>query len=149
MISAVFDTNTLLQGILSANGPAGQCIKFVDDGRIQLYFSQKTFEELQDVISRPLLRKKFPVLSSKRAEIIIRTAAENSIFISAPPNIFSLERDKDDEKFIDLAVAAQADHVVTRDRDLLDLIETRDFRDLYPKLEIITPVGLLEILRKA
>src|SRR5690606_673410 len=146
MISAVFDTNTLLQGILSENGPAGQCIKFVDAGKIRLYFSRETFEELQEVLSRPRLRTKYPVLSLKRTEIIIQTAAENSIFISDPPKVFSLDRDPDDEKFVNLALAAKADHIVTRDRDLLGLMDENDFRGRYPAFEIITPVGLLEIL---
>lgn len=148
MIAAVFDTNTLLQGILSENGPAGQCVKLVDDGRIQLYFSWETFEELQDVISRPVLRRKFPVLSSNRAEIIIHSAAENSIFVSDPPKLFSLDRDRNDEKFVDLALAAKAEYIVTRDKDLLDLTTDREFCEQYPDLKIITPVGLLEILRK-
>ena len=38
-------------------------------------------------------------------------------------NIFVLERDPKDAKYVDLAIATKADFLVTRDKDLLDLRE--------------------------
>lgn len=39
-------------------------------------------------------------------------------------NVFVLDRDPKDSKYIDLAIATKADFLVTRDNDLLDLRET-------------------------
>ncbi|MGH9948384.1 MAG: putative toxin-antitoxin system toxin component, PIN family [Pyrinomonadaceae bacterium] len=149
MISAVFDTNIFFQGILFENGPAGECVKLVDRGGVQLFFTQQTFDEIQDVISRPALIRKYPVLSSKRAEIILRSAAAQSIFVSDVPAVFFLDRDIDDQLFVNLAIAAKAHYIVTRDRDLLDLRDDSEFCNTFHELRIVTPVGFLEIVRAA
>ena len=38
------------------------------------------------------------------------------------PSVFAYPRDPKDEPYVNLAVAAAADYVVTRDKDLLDLM---------------------------
>ena len=42
-----------------------------------------------------------------------------------------------------------ADYIVTRDNDLLDLMKDSDFVSQFPALNIVTPVGFLEIVRAA
>ena len=61
--------------------------------------------------------------------------------------MFQLARDKDDAKFVDLAVTTGASYIVTRDRDLLDLRSDSAFSSQFPDLQIVTPVGFMEIVR--
>ena len=42
--------------------------------------------------------------------------------ISFVPNEFSYSRDPEDEAYINLAVCAETDYLVSRDKDLIDLI---------------------------
>ncbi len=58
MIKAVFDTNVILQAILSEFGPARSCLQFVLQGHVLLITTQETVNELLGVISRPSLLKK-------------------------------------------------------------------------------------------
>jgi len=50
---------------------------------------------------------------------------------------------------IDLAIAADARHLVSRDRDLLDLMADPSFLGRYPRLTVTDPVSLLRQLRAA
>ena len=64
------------------------------------------------------------------------------------PHVFDLPRDPKDAHFVDLAVAARAKLLVSRDNDLLSLSdpttpEGRDFAARFPGLEILTLPQLL------
>ena len=62
------------------------------------------------------------------------------------PASFTLARDPDDEPYLNLALAAATDYLVTRDQDMLDLMQDAGFRSRYPALIILTPVALLQVL---
>jgi predicted nucleic acid-binding protein len=67
------------------------------------------------------------------------------------PRRFELPRDPDDEPYLNAAIEFGAQFLVTRDRDLLDLMnwETqtgRDFQSRFPQLKIHDPVELLRTL---
>jgi predicted nucleic acid-binding protein len=51
-------------------------------------------------------------------------------------------KDADDNKFVDCAVASNADYLVTHDRDF-DVLKNVPF----PKVKIIDSFGLLDILK--
>jgi predicted nucleic acid-binding protein len=64
------------------------------------------------------------------------------------PLVFSYQRDPDDAHYVNLAIAAQAELIVSRDRDLLDLMdptkpEAADFQRRFPQVRIVDPVGFL------
>jgi predicted nucleic acid-binding protein len=68
-------------------------------------------------------------------------------------NIFVLERDPKDAKYVDLAIATKADFLVTRDKDLLDLREKESprlqiFETLDWQFKIVDPFEMLTFLRK-
>lgn len=65
--------------------------------------------------------------------------------------MFDLPRDPDDEPYINLAIEAGARFLVTRDRDLLDLMnwetkEGRGFQSRFAQLKILNPVDFLRML---
>lgn len=64
------------------------------------------------------------------------------------PHAFDYPRDPDDEPYIDLAAAVKADFPVTRDKDLLSLMndhlaEAKQFRQQFPQIRIVDPVSFL------
>ena len=72
--------------------------------------------------------------------------------IDNPPHVFEFPRDPDDAHYIDLAVAAKARLVVSRDEDLLSLRDTgteagRDLVARFPELTILTPPEALALVR--
>jgi predicted nucleic acid-binding protein len=55
-------------------------------------------------------------------------------------------RDPDDEPILNLAIQEQADYILARDKDLFDLGKSKDFRLLYPYLQVVDPVTFLQAL---
>jgi predicted nucleic acid-binding protein len=66
--------------------------------------------------------------------------------IDLVPASFALARDPDGEPYLNLAIAVSADYWVTRDNDMLDLMQDSAFRAQYPSLTTLDPVALLQIL---
>ena len=56
MITAIVDTNVLVQAAISPNGASFQVLKAHLDGKYQLISSQATLDELQRVLMIPHIR---------------------------------------------------------------------------------------------
>jgi predicted nucleic acid-binding protein len=62
-------------------------------------------------------------------------------------------RDIDDEPYLKLAIEAEANYLVSRDKDLLDLMtgydnECKEFRQRFRSLAVIEPIEFLTAVRK-
>lgn len=147
IIRAVFDTNIFLQAILSEGGPANACVKHVFAGSIRLIVTDSVLREINDVVTRPKLVSKYPILATERPRELIEKIISSALIVGDPWPIFKLGRDRNDEVFMNLAIENKANYLVTRDRDLLDLRDDSAFSSQFPNLKIVTPVGFLEIVR--
>lgn len=148
---AVYDCNTVLQGAARATGPAAACLQLVEAERVRLCLSPEVRAELRDVLLRPKLRRKFPVLTPEWVETVLGRLEERAELFSEVPRVVELPRDPEDEPYLNLAIAAGARYLVTRDRDLLDLMdrsrpEGEAFRARFPDLLILDPVSFLREL---
>ena len=146
-IRVVFDCNTLIQGLASPVGAAGRCVQLAFGGRVQLFISPFVLEELRDVASRPKVIRKLKFTPERVEEFLeaVQLAATALTGFSEP---FTYDRDPDDAHYVNLAIAADARLIVSRDKDLLDLMhEARadglDFRIRFPTLRILDPVRFL------
>ena len=146
---AVYDCMIYLQAIVNEYGPAASIIRAVREDRVLLFHSAEIIAELRDVLSRPVLRQKFPRLTDERVDALIHLAIEKGVSIQNVPPEFVYQRDPKDEKYINLAIVAKADYIVSRDNDLLDLMDEGrkdgcDFRARFPLLTILDPVTFLK-----
>jgi putative PIN family toxin of toxin-antitoxin system len=144
----VFDCNTLLQAMASPRGPAGECVQLAFDHKAELFISPFIISELRDVASRPRVTKKLRLSDESIHAFICAIEAAATLFTDVP-EVFVYRRDPDDAPYVNLALAAGATLIVSRDRDLLDLMdaafpESRDFHLRFPRLEIVTPVAFLQ-----
>lgn len=103
--------------------------------------------EVRDVLTRPKTLRKFPALSPEAVDAFLQDVEGLAVRVDSVPRNFALPRDPKDEPYINLALAAGALHLVSRDRDLLDLMGDSDFRQRFPDLHILDPVALLAVLR--
>jgi putative PIN family toxin of toxin-antitoxin system len=148
MISAVFDTTTLLQAATSRKGPAAACLAYVDDGQVKLFISTVTLDEIREVLSRPNIRKSFSKkLTDENVLDFLDHLVDKGHMIEDVPRVYKYKRDPDDEPFLDLAIATQASFIVSRDNDLLDLMQDDEFRKAYPALAIVDPPSFLAHVR--
>jgi predicted nucleic acid-binding protein len=82
---------------------------------------------------------------------IVERLRQSATLVPVVPGHFLYPRDPDDEHVINLAVESGARYLVTRDKDLLDLMdenrpEGRDFRQRFPNLTTLDPVAFLQEL---
>jgi len=145
--TAVFDTNIVLQGILGEQGPAFACLELVFNDAVELITTEAILEEVRTVISRPNLVRKYPQLRGDRPKDIIGTISKKAKIVKRPSNEYIFDRDPTDEIFINLAITTNAEYLVSRDKDLLDLKSDAGFISQYPSLKIVNPFEFLEGVR--
>ena len=105
--------------------------------------SEPIIREVRDVLNRAELRRKLPGISDRIVNAFLTKLEAKAILLANVPEEFHYERDPDDEMYINLAIVSDATYLVSRDKDLLDLMTTstdvaRQFRSRYPFLRIMT-----------
>ena len=149
----VYDCGVFLQGLLSKASPAVACLELVEHDRVRLMMSEAVLAEIKDVLSRPRLRKRNPILTDENVKNLIDLILERAEFVENVLPHFSYSRDSNDEPYLNLAIETEAVFLVSRDNDLLDLMtdftdEAKDFRRRYRRVKILNPVEFLEEMRK-
>ena len=147
MIAAVFDCVVYVQAVLSSKGPAFACLSLADEKHINLYFSSDILDELKRSLHSPSLRKQSKRLTDGRVETFLERVVNAGTLAPNPPRVFSLKRDPNDEPYLNLAIDVQASFLVSRDKDLLDLMKDDGFRKAYPGLTVIEPDAFLTHVR--
>ncbi|BBO34327.1 hypothetical protein PLANPX_3939 [Lacipirellula parvula] len=107
--------------------------------------------EIRDVLTRPEHLDKFPALTQAAVDFFLDHLLSLARFYPLVPSHYHLERDPKDTKYINLAIEAAADWLVSWDKDLLELSNNesptgRDFSSKYPQLRIGTGEDFLRHL---
>lgn len=139
----VFDCVVFVQAIGSPRGPAGACFDLVRSGQFELALSDDVLSEWREVLARPSITAKFPHVQSAGVEPLLDSVIRISHLIHQPPTVYELDRDHKDEPYLNLAAAANAQYLITRDRDLLDLNNDSDFQKRPHSFSILDPVAFL------
>ena len=140
-----------LQGLISESGVAVNCFELFENETVELFVSEEVLAEIQDVITCPKLQAKYSRLTDERAEKLVEVLRTKATIIKDVPHVFSCTRDPKDEKYINLAIAAGAEYIISRDTDLLDLMtgfddDSKDFRQKFRPLKIIQPLEFMKIV---
>jgi putative PIN family toxin of toxin-antitoxin system len=149
----VFDCNIFLQALASPDGPAGRCVQLAIEGKVSLFLSPAVLEELRDVASRPRVIAKLGLVAD-RVEQFLEAVEIAATVLTDFPETFAYRRDPDDAHYVNLAIAAGANLIVSRDRDLLGLMdpakpESAKFRQRFPLLRIQEPVAFLRDIQES
>ena len=147
---AVFDCNVFLQALANPLGPAGRCVEAALDGRFELFVDQTIIDEIVEVAGRPLVSQKLRILPTRVNELVTELNAR-AVFVHDVPVIFSYPRDPDDAHYVNLAIAIHAYLIVSRDKDLLDLMDDTNadgkrLREKYADFRVLTPTDFLDLL---
>lgn len=145
----IFDCMVFLQGAARKTSPARACLNLAEEGFVELCLSAAILAEVKDVLTRPETRKRFPDLTIPDVEEFLANISSQAMIYLNVPEEFRYARDPKDEPYVNLALVARAKYLVTRDSDLLDLMdesteEGRAFRFKYPFLTILDPVAFLK-----
>ena len=107
---------------------------------VNLYTAEEILQEIRRVLlEKPHIKDRFKYTSGE-AKDFVNYLRNISTVVTQLPEIRVIERDPNDDMIIACAVAASADYIISRDRDLLDLGN-------YQQIQIVKPENFIHILR--
>jgi len=124
----VLDTNQIVSGLLARHGAQAELLDAWRDRRFLLLTSHFLLSEVEEVLSRPVLRQKYH-LQKEQIERFLTLLRMDSLQVPGGVRL-QVCRDPDDDLILGCAVEGQADFLVTGDQDLLVLREYRSIRIL-------------------
>jgi putative PIN family toxin of toxin-antitoxin system len=141
MAKAVLDTTVLVSALLNLNpgGVSYELLRLAKQGTLELCISDEIIEETAETLRYPRLRERFAYSDADIVAYCHDLALTGTIVDNVPT--VQVVRDPDDDKIIGCAIAAGADYLVTRDKDLLSL-------GAYEGITVITPEAFMHVLRK-
>jgi uncharacterized protein len=144
MVKAVFDANLLVSAFLTRHEPAGvssELLRLARQGAVDLYLSTAIIAEtLATLAASRRLQRRYAYDAGMAAQYCDDLRAVFTFVPDPPPMPGAVPRDPDDDKIVACAVAAGAEYLVSRDRDLLSLVT-------YGGITIIAPEPFLRIIR--
>ena len=105
----VLDTNCLLQSLPSIS-PYHEVWKAILDGRISLCVNTEILDEYEEIIGK----KTTPQIAKNVVETIARLST--TYYQESYVHFNLIEKDEDDNKFVDCAIAADAKYIVSNDK---------------------------------
>jgi putative PIN family toxin of toxin-antitoxin system len=150
-LAAVYDCMVYLQAAMSVRGPAARCLEAAEGGQVQLFVSEAVLAEVEEVLTRPAVRRKRAHLTPAYVAAVTERIRRTATVVDPVPHQFSYLRDPKDEPYLNLALAAGVAYLVSRDSDLLDLQNPnshpgQELRRFLPQLTILDPVAFIQLL---
>ena len=123
----VLDTNVLVSGFLSPDGPPGAILRSILAGSISLCFDERILTEYREVLTRGRF-----ALASERVDAVLEFIEANGESVLAETLGVELP-DSTDTMFVEVASAAGADCVVTGNRKHFPDERLEGLRVLLPR----------------
>jgi putative PIN family toxin of toxin-antitoxin system len=135
-MKAVLDTNVLISAVIST-GTSHEVLVNGFEGTYTIVVSPETIQEFEDTLL------KYPdefSMSPEEVEKERGTIEYYAEFVTLETEVDVVEEDESDNMFLEAAVSADAEYLVSGDPHLLDI-------GSYEGVEILTPDEFLEKLR--
>jgi putative PIN family toxin of toxin-antitoxin system len=140
MPKAVLDTSVLVSAFLNPipGGASFDLLRFAEQRAFALYLSDAIVAETARVLTSKRNRSRYHY-TQEEVEFYCRTIFDVATVVTDVPEI-RVVCDPNDDVILASAIAAGADYLVTRDKDLLSL-------GAYEGISIIKPEAFLHVLR--
>jgi hypothetical protein len=132
-LKVVVDTNVFVSALFSAHGTPRRIIDLWKTGEITLCITKEILEEYIDVLRRFDFIEKHEL---KRLLDLFKKRM-NLIFIAFTSSLSVIKNDPGDNKFIECAVAAKAQYIISGDNHLKAL-------KTYRNIKIVSPAEFLQ-----
>jgi putative PIN family toxin of toxin-antitoxin system len=132
MAKAVLDTNIVVSGLRNPEGSAASILKLAETRTFRCYVSEEILNEYKEVLRRASLGLKRDQITK-----FLRMLRRTCIMV-APTKEVEASSDPDDDMFLECALEARADYVVTGN--------LRHFPARFQDIRIIRPRQFLSIL---
>jgi conserved hypothetical protein TIGR00305 len=137
-MKAVLDTNVLISGIIATGVPHEILLRgFTDE--FEMVVSVETLRELRQTLHR--YPERFD-MTADEIQAEVETIRYFATFVDPATDITAVDDDPDDDKFLEAAVTAEVDYLVSGDSHLRELGSFRG-------VDIIEPRAFYERLNKS
>lgn len=141
MPRVVIDTSLLVR-MVTGTPASSPLYRLWREGRFELVLSPDLLKELETVLSRPGLQKYLrPGIARAFLDLLSAEATMVTPAISV-----SLCRDPKDDLLLEIAVASQADYLVSADRDLVEDPQLREVMRVQYGVRVVTVVEFVQAL---
>lgn len=141
MIQIVLDTNVIISAIVNPAGSPGKILEQVFDQEVSLCLSPPMIAEIRRVLRYPkivnLIKQKGRTVELEEDQIdkIVEIARVTMGQVTIKP----IATDPDDDMFLECAIEANADYIISGDKHLKDLGN-------FQGVPILTPRAFLDML---
>jgi uncharacterized protein len=132
-MNIVCDTNVLVSGILFGGNPR-EVLRLCSTLRVVNFISPDIMQEVEDVLRRPI----FGLLPAQVYRIM-GIFMETFAMVTPTITVNDITVDRDDNRILEAAHAAEAQVVVSGDKHLLELVSWRGISILTPADFLILP----------
>jgi putative PIN family toxin of toxin-antitoxin system len=134
-VKVVLDTNVVVSGFLNPHNSPGALVLYATEGRFQVCFDARILSEYREVLLRPRLGIK----RSQVEDFISQIEAEGVPIVSK--GLLRRLPDRDDEPFLEVALAGEAKYLVTGNMKHFP-------KEACRGVSVVLPKAFFEILRK-
>ncbi|MEO0377932.1 MAG: putative toxin-antitoxin system toxin component, PIN family [Cyanobacteria bacterium P01_A01_bin.17] len=133
----VIDTSVFISALIGPTGPSRELLRLALLGEFIPLFSTTLFCEYEAVMQRRVILDQCPLTQDEIVELtqaLVSVSQWVSVYYTWHPNL----RDEADNHLIELAIAGNAEIIVTNN--------TKDFRNaelLFPDLSIVKPEDII------
>ena len=138
MHKLVLDTNTYVSGFLW-EGNEAKLIREIGNVKAPCFINKEILEEIDDVLRRGKFIEVLRIADTTADEVISKIVSLSTMVIGPKLKEKVVKGDKKDDKFIECAINAKAEIIVSGDEHLLKIKE-------YKGIKIITTSEALKIL---
>jgi len=138
MLKAVIDTSVFISGLIKSPS-CRKVIRALEDNRFILVISPEILAEIIGVVSRPKFHN---VIQRETAAALIEVIKTQALMVRPALRIKEIKQDPDDNRFLEAALTAKTDCIVSLDKHLLSLGSFRG-------IPVISPTAFLILLRKS
>lgn len=138
MTKVVIDTNVVVSAGISQDGNPAFIFGMLILGIIQNYTTNEILDEISEVLRRPRIAKR---ITQRQQDFLLETFEELSEKIVPTATVQAVREDPDDDKFLECAVSASAEYIISGDGHLLNLGEFRG-------IKIVSPAKFVSIMQQ-
>jgi putative PIN family toxin of toxin-antitoxin system len=137
VLKAVLDVNVWVSALLWGGKPA-EIVKAAEQGKVRLFASEEIVREISQVLNYPKLRRVYEAEEMNREELI-EAVLKVVQLVQATRRVKAVLEHPTDDKFLECALEARADYVVSGDKHLLKVGN-------YEKIQVVSVREFLEVL---
>jgi putative PIN family toxin of toxin-antitoxin system len=127
----VLDANVVISALITPQGAMAQVLDFWKQGVYELVLSPAILDEIARVAHYPRIQGRYR-LDDAEIDEFIRLLGEEAMLIQPSFRVQAVAEDPDDDRYVECALAAGADLIVTGDAHLLKLGDYQGIRMTKP-----------------